>query len=1050
MEIYLHDIKASHRPSRKTSEFPDTTIIQLFGVLQDGSPTYVEVKGFKPWFYLKSNCGKSLSTIKSELSSEFWFRNASSCKIVRRKQICGFSDDIEFDYLMFEFKGMIPIYSARKKITEIYGDKVSLYEVKIEPCLKFFHCTKIKPSSYFMMETFTEITVEVDKKSNCKREFRVKIEDLVSVMEDRTPPPMTICAYDIESSGLDPRTNHVFQVSMCFSKVGDSIQSEEHASTACKDGMVICVGPTESIEGTPIVEVDNELELLSKFRDIMIDRGVSILIGYNNNQFDAQFLYKRARDVYNFSGYKKIGFLKDEEVPLTEKVLESSALGRNELSQVVIPGRVEYDGLMILRRGYKLNSYKLNAVCEHFFGGTKDDITYSDIVEACTTKDPHKLGVIAKYCYQDSWLVLKLVDKIKEIYNSMEMSKLCTVPVEYILNRGQQIKCYSLILDRTYGGYVCNYTPPDFSKEDGSDDKGYQGATVIDACKGFYPDDPIVTMDFASLYPSIMIWKNLCYTTHVQEDKYRGIPGVSYEDYELAPGVIETFAHRPGTKGLLAIIEKDLLGKRKITKKQMKSEKDKFKYSLLDSKQLAQKVTCNSLYGFTGTTKGMLPLKAIAAAVTCTGRDMIRDTSDFVHNKLGGKVVYGDTDSVMVIFPVPSEIKEEGDSAVMNYLFKVGSESAAKITGIFGDPVLLEFENIYTRYLLVSKKRYAGMSWATPEGPPTMTMKGLVTVRRDNAPIVAKCATRMLDMLMKSYSNDDIFSYINETLGKLESGTIPIQDITIRKELKKWDYKNPVPHSVLAHKIIDRSQNQRLFREYIKPAIESETRYDDSLLFIAYSKLNTERMKISFGHEFEVSMKDFVSDLRVGKYSGGKGMAELEKISTEPEGHFVENGIKNMNDLSAKYQEHSSFEDVEWDAPRLGDRIPYVVVRGKGDVNQRCEDPSFVSKKKGLKVDTCYYMTRQLKNPISDLMKLFIDPKVHDVEELFKGYIRRASNVNEGRMEITGFFKSSGKIGIEKVITLPHKKNDEVREKNPGRQNISDFFKPALKRQKNT
>lgn len=40
----------------------------------------------------------------------------------------------------------------------------------------------------------------------------------------------------------------------------------------------------------------------------------------------------------------------------------------------------------------------------------------------------------------------------------------------------------------------------------------YEGATVIEPERGYYKD-PIATLDFSSLYPSIMIAHNLCYTT---------------------------------------------------------------------------------------------------------------------------------------------------------------------------------------------------------------------------------------------------------------------------------------------------------------------------------------------------------------------------------------------------------------------------------------------------------------------------------------------------------------------------------------------------------
>ena len=120
----------------------------------------------------------------------------------------------------------------------------------------------------------------------------------------------------------------MFQISMCFSKLGDNVDSDLHASEACKDGVVICVGETESIDGTPILSVESEKDLLEKFRDTLIENNVMIMVGYNNYQFDAKFMYKRAVETYSFNDYRKLGFKKEELLELKETVLASSALGR--------------------------------------------------------------------------------------------------------------------------------------------------------------------------------------------------------------------------------------------------------------------------------------------------------------------------------------------------------------------------------------------------------------------------------------------------------------------------------------------------------------------------------------------------------------------------------------------------------------------------------------------------------------------------------------------------------------------------------------------------
>lgn len=72
---------------------------------------------------------------------------------------------------------------------------------------------------------------------------------------------------------------------------------------------------------------------------------------------------------------------------------------------------------------------------------------------------------------------------------------------------------------------------------------------------------------------------------------------------------------------------------------------------MLEGRQLALKISANSVYGFTGATVGQLPCLQISASVTAFGRKMIEQTKNSVERLYpGAKVIYGDTDSVMVKF----------------------------------------------------------------------------------------------------------------------------------------------------------------------------------------------------------------------------------------------------------------------------------------------------------------------------------------------------------------------------------------------------------------
>ena len=379
MELYLHDIRVEDKNFNNSK-------IQLFCLEEDGTNVFVEVKGFETYFYVGFDRELDDATIKALYMSKFkeepWWKHVSTMTLVKRKRLVGFSDGDLFPYICFTFEGIVPSFVARKALEglsgkinpfnpEVYDTTkypgISVYEARsVDPILKFFHSSGVKPSSFFKMENYSIVT-DKKKKTHCSKEYVVEFKDLSPVKTDKKPPPLLICSYDIETSGLSYKEDYIFQVSMVFARMGESIQQEGHAVDALTDGIVICVGKTESVDGTTIIEVENELELLQRFREEICNRGCNILCGYNTFRFDSHFLYRRA-EKYKYDGFKKLSFLKDLECKLEEKTLESAALGKNELKQVIIPGRIEIDLFMVMKRSQKLTSYKLNAVCEKFFG----------------------------------------------------------------------------------------------------------------------------------------------------------------------------------------------------------------------------------------------------------------------------------------------------------------------------------------------------------------------------------------------------------------------------------------------------------------------------------------------------------------------------------------------------------------------------------------------------------------------------------------------------------------------------------------------------------
>jgi len=455
-------------------------------------------------------------------------------------------------------------------------------------------------------------------------------------------------------------------------------------------------------------------------------------------------------------------------------------------------GRYVFDLFQDVKREHKLESYSLNNVSKHFLKDQKNDMPVKEIFGRYAEGDPERLGEVAAYCIQDTVLPHKLLDKLCQIQNQIEMAKACWVPLSFLSERGQQIKVFSQMAKkaRELGFIIPTFKRDAFTS--GGDEDGYQGATVLEAQTGAYYG-PITALDFASLYPSIMCAHNLCYSTLVMDPKYDNLPGVEYETY--GP---HKFAQN--VPSLLPVILTDLKAFRKKAKKLMAQHEGTPMEAIYNGQQLAYKVSMNSIYGFTGASKGMLPLVAIASTVTMRGRQMIETTKNYVEaNFPGAKVRYGDTDSVMVEFDVQGR---KGQEAI-DYSWQLGEQAADQCTKLFKAPNDLELEKVYCPYFLYSKKRYAAKMFEKKGDAVVfkkIDVKGLQVVRRDSCPYVRETLKSLLDMVLESSDPTPVIEFARDAARKLMAGDVPTDKLLMSKQLAA-DYKVPQPHVTVRDKM---------------------------------------------------------------------------------------------------------------------------------------------------------------------------------------------------------------------------------------------------------
>jgi DNA polymerase delta subunit 1 len=497
---------------------------------------------------------------------------------------------------------------------------------------------------------------------------------------------------------------------------------------------IVTLNTCDDIEGSAVEYYDTEEAMLDAWKYFITKLDPDILTGYNIFGFDMKYIWERAKELGMDTEFGTgLGRLSERQTTLLEQRLSSSALGDNFLYYIDMDGVVSIDMLKVMQRDQKLDSYKLDNVSQVFLGDQKDDLKPREIFEKFYGSSADRC-VIAKYCLQDCALVNRLLHKLKVLENNVGMGNVCSVPLSYLFMRGQGIKIFSLVAKECRANRYLIPVLRDFNDEQLDDEEGYEGAIVLDPQEGMYLEDPITVLDYASLYPSSMIARNLSHDCYVNDEKYANLEAegiqyvkVSYDIYEgkgddkKAVGKKEcTFAQLPDNKkGIIPNILNKLLTQRKNTRKKIEYERltlkdgrvaiglvkekpdgtveilnidtgektiidtnqiverqeaySNFEQAVLDALQLAYKVTANSLYGQIGSRVSPIYLKDIAACTTATGRDMIMRAKKFVETRYGAKVIYGDTDSIFIKFTNRNEKGEivKGKEA-LPYAIKAG------------------------------------------------------------------------------------------------------------------------------------------------------------------------------------------------------------------------------------------------------------------------------------------------------------------------------------------------------------------------------------------
>ncbi|OAD61418.1 DNA polymerase delta catalytic subunit [Eufriesea mexicana] len=779
------------------SNIAPVPIMRMFGVTELGNSVCCHIHGFSPYLYVTApqnfnehHCRLFKETLNKTMLKEMR-SNPENVQVavlaverVYKQSMYGYAGCEKSLFLKITV-ALPRLVSLCKKVVESetllseFDHKYTAFESNIDFDIRFMVDTSVVGCSWIELPPKTwklrqHYGHNLQLTTRCQLEVDIAWDAFIAHAPEgewSKIAPFRILSFDIECAGrkgIFPEPNHdpIIQIANMVIRQGDPDPFLRNIFT---------LDTCAPIVGSQVLSFDKEHKMLDKWADFVRQLDPDIFTGYNINNFDFPYLINRAKHL-NVKDFCFLGRIKNIKSVIKVKVLQNKQMGRRENKSINFEGRVPFDLLLVLVRDYKLRSYTLNAVSYHFLQEQKEDVHHS-IITDLQNGDAQTRRRLAVYCLKDAYLPLRLLDKLMCIFIYMEMARVTGVSISCLLTRGQQIKVVSQLLRKIREK---DYVMPVHHGQ--ASDEQFEGATVIEPKRGYY-NDPIATLDFNSLYPSIIMAHNLCYSTLLKQDKQIKYK-VDKDNVTITP-IESKFIKASVRKGILPEILESLLSARKAAKAELKKETDPLKQKVLDGRQYALKVSANSVYGFTGAQMGKLPCLEIS------GHEVEQQFCVSKGYKNDAVVIYGDTDSVMVKFGVKT----------VEEAMELGREAAEYVSSKFLKPIKLEFEKVYFPYLLINKKRYAGLYFTRPDKYDKMDCKGLETVRRDNCPLVANMMNTCLQKLLIDRNPNDALNYAKEIISDLLCNRIDISQLVVTKELTKTDYAAKQAHVELAAKM---------------------------------------------------------------------------------------------------------------------------------------------------------------------------------------------------------------------------------------------------------
>jgi DNA polymerase I len=739
-------------------------VIRMFGKTKEGRTVCAFHKGFLPYFYVLPKDKKEQDIIKF-LQDKFKHVLIKIEEDEKKLPIGFQTEKTKLLKITLNDPSIVPQVRdelrEQKSVVEVYeADILFKYRFMADRSLSGMKWVRVSGENANTSTVKTEKTIAATTIQPVENDANISLKTMgldieVAPAEERIP---------------DSAKDKIVMLSMSFFPAYNGHNT------------LVLVSKTVQKTDSDVLAFDGEKKLLEEFAKIMDVFDPDVVCGYNLNNFDLPFILDRLR-INKIS--RAIGRCRQKQA-MSRKV---GARFRGN-----VQGRVIVDVFDLIKESVgkgliRLKRYSLGDVSKELLNEDKVDITHGEIVKHWQG-DQKQVQKLIEYSRKDAELVLKLLLEKDMISKFIEVSKVSGLLLQDVLDSGESARAENLMLrEFDKRGYVipCKPSAKEIQKRiDEREAKGLKGALVLNPEIGLHTNS-IIYLDFRSMYPSIFISWNICPTTLLLGEQNVETINTPYGAKFVSPKVAE---------GISPKIVSWLIKERDKIKDQMRKKPDD---KVLNAKQYALKIMANAFYGYTGYIRARFYTLDIANAITSCGRELIQATQRIVESDNQFKVVYGDTDSVMV----------KVQTADLDEAFKKGKEVEEKINRELGGKVSIKIENVFKSLLILTKKRYAGLSFEKTDGDwrEKMIMKGIETVRRDWCDLVGETLYQVLEIILKEQEPKKAFEYVKGILSKIEKNDVPIEKLVITKGISKplGQYKGVQPHIELAKKLRKRS-----------------------------------------------------------------------------------------------------------------------------------------------------------------------------------------------------------------------------------------------------